>query len=63
MAWSTNCLTGQKRRRSKHLVTNSLRFCDKMVEVVLEEIDNTVLRRKAQVKVQTVGRGIGQGTY
>jgi len=34
-----------------------------MVEVVVEEIDETVPERQAEVKVQTLGRGRGQGAY
>ena len=34
-----------------------------MIEVVVEEIDDTVLKRQAEVKVQTLGRGRGQGAY
>lgn len=39
------------------------RFCDKMVEEFLEQKDGTVLKRKAQVKVQTLGRGRSEGAY
>ena len=38
-------------------------ICDRMVEVVVEKIDDTVLQRKAEVKVETLGRGTGQGAY
>ena len=39
------------------------KFCDRMVEVVVEEIDDTVLKRQAEVKVQTLGLGRVQGAY
>ena len=39
------------------------RFCDRMVEMVVEERDDTVPEGQAEVKVQTLGRGKGQGAY
>ena len=39
------------------------KFCDRMVEVVVEEINDTVLQGQAKVKVQTLSRGRGQGAY
>ena len=39
------------------------RFCDRMVEVVVEEINDTVPKGQAEVKVQTLGPGRGQGAY
>ena len=38
-------------------------ICDSMVEVVVEEIDDTVLQRQAEVKVETLGRVRGQCAY
>ena len=37
--------------------------CDSMVEVVVEEIDDTLLQGQAVVKVETLGRVRGQGDY
>ena len=34
-----------------------------MVEVVGEKIDDTVLQGQAEVKVDTLGQGTGQGAY
>ena len=38
-------------------------ICDSMVEVVVEEIDDTLLQGHAEVKVETLGRVRGQGAY
>ena len=38
-------------------------FCDRMVEMVDEKRDDTVPDGQAEVKVQTLGRGKGQGPY
>ena len=39
------------------------RLCDKVIEVAVEEIDEAVPDGEAEVKVQTLGRGRGQGAY
>ena len=38
-------------------------FCDRMVEMVVEKRDVTVADGQAEVKVQALGRGKGQGAY
>ena len=38
-------------------------ICDSMVEVVVEEIDDTLLQGQAEVKVETLGRVRGQEAY
>ena len=38
-------------------------ICDSMVEVVVEEIDYTLLQEQAEVKVVTLGRVRSQGAY
>ena len=43
------------------MLNNSI--CDSMVEVVIEEIDDTLLQGQAEVKVDTLGRVKGQGAY
>ena len=53
------------RCRSSHRLTclqNDI-ISNRMVEGLGEEIDDKVLQGQAEVKVETLGRGTGQGAY
>ena len=49
--------------RSSHRLTclQNDSISNRMVEVVVEEMGNKVLQGQAEVKVETLGRGRGQG--
>ena len=53
------------RCRSSHRLTGLQidSISNRIVDVVVEEIDDKVLQRQAEVKVETLGRGRGQGAY
>ena len=53
------------RCRSSHRLTclQIDSISNRMVKLVVEEIDDKVLQRQAEVKVETLSRGRGQGAY
>ena len=53
------------RCRSSHRLTclQIDSISNRMVDVVVEKIDDKVLQRQEEVMVETLGRGRGQGAY